>query len=110
MSKKIFVAGPYNHHNAEIKRQRIDLIVGYCVELFQNGDSPISPLMMGMAMVKLANLPTDTETWVVYSETLMTGCDELHVLMLEGWEISVGIQAEVAAAKKLNIPIKYIKF
>lgn len=105
---KIFVAGPYNHPEESIKQFRLNKITEYCTNLFLNGMSPISPLLVGLNMAKFANLPTDTETWKVYSETLLKGCDELHILMLDDWEKSKGVEYEIEAAKKMNIKIKWI--
>ncbi len=106
---KIFVAGPYNHSDDKIKEFRFNKITEYCTQLFLNGLSPISPLLIGLNMARFGNLPTDTETWKVYSETLLKGCDELHVLMLNGWDISIGIKYEIQEATLRNIPIKFIK-
>lgn len=109
MSKKIFVAGPFNHPNTDIKEHRIETIKQYCVDKFREGNSPISALLMGLVYAEHSQLPTDTDTWRTFSETLLKGCDELHVLMLDGWKESSGVQSEIKAAEKLNIIIKYIK-
>ena len=109
MNKKIFVAGPYNTYDETIKEYRINTIKNYCVKMFYEGNSPISALLMGLVYAEHSSLPTDTNTWRTFSETLLKGCDELHVLMIDGWEQSSGIESEIKAANKLNIPILYIK-
>lgn len=109
MSKKIFVAGPYNASDKSIMENRMNTIKDYCVKQFLEGNSPISALLMGLVYAQHANLPTDTNTWRTFSETLLKGCDELHVLMLDGWEQSSGVKSEIESATKLNISIKYIK-
>lgn len=108
MSKKIFVAGPYNTPDDAIKEYRMNTIKDYCVKQFLDGNSPISALLMGLVYATHAELPTDTDTWRTFSETLLKGCDELHVLMVDGWELSSGVKSEIESANKLNIPIKYI--
>lgn len=35
-------------------------------------------------------------------------CDEIWVLMMDGWKESVGVQAEIKHAKKNKIPIRYV--
>lgn len=107
MSKKIFVAIPYNGTTEE-KEHRLKILSIYCISLFKDNQSPISPLLMGLMMVKEGNLPTDSETWKIYSETLLKGCDELHILMVNGWENSIGIKYEIEEANKLNIKTHYI--
>ena len=110
MSKKIFVAGPFNADSEDIKNKRVQSIAEYCVKLFNNGDSPISALLMGLSFAKYGNLTTDTDTWKVFSETMLKGCDEVHVLKIEGWQKSSGVKIEIEKAIRLNIPIKYIKY
>lgn len=92
-----------------VKEHRVKTITEYCSSQFIKGNSPISPLLLGLSYAKQSNLPTDTKTWSVFSETLLKGCDELHVLMINGWEESIGVQVEIKEAIKLKIKIKYIK-
>ncbi len=108
MSKKIFVAGPFNANSEDIKNERIKIIAEYCVKTFNGGNSPISALLMGLSFAKYGNLTTDTETWKLFSETMLKGCDEVHVLKIEGWEKSNGVKIEIEKAIELKIPIKYI--
>ncbi len=107
--KKIFVAGPYNGGDTQIKEFRLNKITEYCTNLFLGGLTPVSPLLMGLNLAKFASLPTDTDTWKVFSQTLMRGCDELHVLMIEGFDVSKGVGYEIEAAKSMGIVIKYIE-
>lgn len=109
MSKKIFVAGPYNCPDPVEKESRLNEIKNYCLRMFLNGDSPISALLMGLVYANHGTLPTDTDTWRTFSITLLKGCDELHVLKIEGWELSSGVQSEIDAAEKLGIIIRYIE-
>ena len=109
MSKKIFVAGPFNDKSEDIKNFRIKSISEYCVKLFNKGDSPISALLMGLSFAKFGNLSTDTETWTTFSETLLKGCDEMHVLCVDGWDKSTGVLAEIELANSLNIKVTYVE-
>lgn len=108
MNKKIFVACPYNDEDQNVKDIRVLTLKDYCLKLFKDGDSPISPLIMGLTLAEVGSLPTDTETWEEYSKTLMKGCDEVHVLCLKDWETSYGVNIERFEAEKLQIEIKYI--
>ncbi len=69
---------------------------------------PISALLMGLTFADVGGLPTNTETWTYFCEQMLSGCDELHVLMLDGWEKSGGVAAEIEVAKNLGIEIKYV--
>lgn len=107
-NKKIFVACPYNHEDEEVKQTRLLTLKEYCLSLFKEGHSPISPLIMGLSIAEVGALPTDTETWANYSKVLLKGCDEVHVLCLKDWELSTGVNYERFEADKLKITIKYI--
>lgn len=110
MSKKIFVAGPFNHPDQKIKDYRTRTIAQYCVKIFNEGNFPVSALLSGLAIVNYSCLPvpTDTETWRNFSMEYVDGCDELHILKLEGWEESSGLETERMMALANDIPILYI--
>jgi len=106
--KKIFVGGPFNGTEEE-KKIRTEKIAVYCVKLFNEGNSPISGLLMGLTFAQYGNLPTDTNTWIKFCENMLKGCDELHILKLEGWDKSSGVKMELEEARKLGIVIKFIE-
>lgn len=71
--------------------------------------SPIAhthPIITAGSVTQLAQF--GWEFWAAYNELLISRCDELHVLMLDGWRESVGVTAEIAIAERLNKPVKYI--
>ncbi|MBU1783170.1 DUF4406 domain-containing protein, partial [Patescibacteria group bacterium] len=37
-------------------------------------------------------------------------CYKLYVLKLDGWEESVGVQAEIKMAKELDLEIEYLNY
>lgn len=43
-------------------------------------------------------------------KSLISKCDELWVLKIDGWEQSKGVSAEIEYAESLNIPIKYKEY
>ena len=107
---KIFVSGPFNTSDEELKLKRVKTISKYCSDLFRLGITPVSALLTGLKIAEYNNLPTDTNTWVKYSEDMVEGCNELHVLMIDGYLESSGIKAEINKAIELNILVKYIPF
>lgn len=106
---KIFVAGPFNHPDQNVKDARVRAIAEYCVRMFNEHKNPISALLMGLSFAAHGNLSTDTKTWETFSGTMVRGCDELHVLMMEGWEESSGVKLEIEIAQHLGIPVRYIE-
>lgn len=107
--KKIFVAGPFNHPDQKVMDYRTKTIAEYCVKIFNEGNFPVSALLSGLSFAKYSCLPvpTDTETWRAFSKAYVKGCDEVHVLKVDGWETSSGLETEVQTAKAENIPVLY---
>lgn len=48
------------------------------------------------------------DRWRDADLSYLAKCDSMIVVMMEGWETSQGVQAEIAFAKKKKIPIEYI--
>jgi hypothetical protein len=46
--------------------------------------------------------------WEQYDRKFLERCDEVVVLMLDGWEESVGVQAEIRIAGELGKPVRYL--
>jgi len=68
----------------------------------------LSPIAFSHPVAKYG-LPTDWAYWADYDSWCLEVCDELWVLMLIGWEDSVGVTAEIELATQLGMPIRYIK-
>jgi hypothetical protein len=39
---------------------------------------------------------------------MLAACDSLTVLCISGWQESKGVQAEIAAARKMGLPVRFI--
>jgi len=107
---KIFVAGPFSTKDKDLELKRVRTISKYCADLFSQGITPVSALLTGLKIAEYNNLPTDTKTWTKFSEDMVEGCDELHVLMIDGYDVSSGVLIEIEKAKLLNIPVIYIPY
>lgn len=106
MSKAIFIAVPssgvviggkltegFLRHMADLHRQHPDF--GFVVPMMQ--DYQLLPFMPGVQ-------PT-WEVWGARCKALMRGVDEIWVLCYPGRDTSAGVNAEVAFAKELGIPV-----
>ena len=107
---KVVVVAPFNTPDVELKKKRVHTIAVYCGELFKQGIVPVSALLLGLAIAEHNDLPTDTATWINFNKGQVRSCDEMHVLMLEGYLDSIGVQTEIAEAMELGIKIKYIPY
>lgn len=109
MSQKlIFVSSPYSHKDPEIVKRRVDQVCKFCAKKIAEGFIFFSPIAYGHLMLSYCPMPSDWEFWKNYCEGFLSKCDEMIVLMLPGWQVSIGVQEEIEFATKKNIPISYI--
>lgn len=105
----IYVACAFCQADPEIRQQRIDNVSRFCAEKMRQGVVVFCPLIHNYHILKYG-LPIGWSYWEQFNKELLKRCDRLYVLKLEDWEKSVGLQAEVAIARSLNIPIEYHEY
>ena len=54
-------------------------------------------------------MPLDWAFWQRHDRRYLEACDEVVVLMLDGWRESVGVQAEIAIARELGKPVTFLR-
>ena len=104
----IYIASPYTHDNPAIVQERYEQVMEYTAELIKQGDVGVSPIVHCHVLANKFNLPTDFFFWNKYCLSLLQSADEMHILMLDGWKESLGIQYEKSFAIKYDIPITEI--
>jgi len=78
-------------------------------KLIEAGNTVVAPIVCGHAIVDQNHLPNyDCNFWLKHDLEMLHHCTQVAVVKLEGWEESVGVQAEIAEAKKLDIPVVYL--
>lgn len=53
--------------------------------------------------------PLGWDFWEEYDRVMISKCDKLIVLMLEGFETSKGVNNEIKIAEELNIPVEFME-
>lgn len=104
----IFISSPYSHKDKKVEHQRYVDTCKYAAYLIAQKKTAVSPVIVGHNLLGYEKLPSDFTFWKEYSYEMLANCKELHVLELEGWHESIGIQHEILYADKLEIPVKYI--
>jgi hypothetical protein len=105
----IYLASPYSHPDIVVRERRFRDVCHAAVDLIKAGHEVFSPIAHSHALVE-HGLPTHWSFWETHDRHHLAHCDEVVVLMLEGWYTSVGVQAELRLAKELNKPIRYLEF
>jgi|SRR6516225_289064 hypothetical protein len=103
----IYLASPYSHPDAGIREQRFQAACRAAATLLRSGHCVFSPVVHSHPLVA-HGLPTGWAFWQHVDLEHLRWCDVVVVLMLEGWEESVGVQAEIRTARALGKPVRYL--
>jgi len=103
----IYLASPYSHPDKAVEARRFGVVCRKAAEMMRDGYVVFSPIAHTHSIALAGNLPTGWDYWKRVDRELVMLCSRMVVLMLDGWEQSVGVQAEIEYAKELRIPIEY---
>ena len=53
-------------------------------------------------------MPTEWSFWERIDRAHLERCDEVAVLMFDGWEKSVGVREEIGIARALGKPVRFL--
>src|SRR5262249_38111952 len=103
----IYLASPYSHTDADVRQQRFHAACLTTVALMRAGHTVFCPVVYGHPLAS-HGLPTDWAFWERYNREHLARCDQLVVLMLDGWKESIGVREEVRIAAELGKPVRYV--
>lgn len=106
--KKIFVSLPYNDADVTVINTRVQAAALHCAKILESGDIPVCPVVSGHSI--MVYKPTTTfKDWLEYSLTFLDeNIDVVHILKLDGWDKSAGVQREIELANFFETPIFYV--
>mgnify|MGYP001599269435 CR=1 FL=1 len=104
----IYLASPYSHPDPKIKERRFQDVCRYAAAMFRNGIHVFSPIAHTHPISVYGLWEWKWEQWKEYDLEFIAMCSEMWVLMLPGWEESVGVAAEIKIAKGLGKPVRYV--
>ena len=103
----IYLASPYSDSEVAVREQRFEAACAATAALIHAGHQVYSPIVHGHPLTH-HRIPGDWTFWEPHARWHLERCDELVVLILDGWEQSKGVQAEIDRAKKLGKPVRYL--
>jgi nucleoside 2-deoxyribosyltransferase len=104
----IYLASPYTHVDPAIRQQRFEAACRAAAALICRGQTVFSPIAHSHAICAFG-VPLDWRFWERLDRRYLEACDEMVVLMLDGWRESVGVKAEIAIARELGKPVTYLR-
>jgi len=103
--KKIYLASPYTHPEKLIRRQRFNAACRAAARLMEAGNIVFSPIAHSHPISLHLDNSLDLGFWMAQDRAFVDWCDELHVLMIPGWDTSKGVAMEIAWACEAGKPV-----
>jgi hypothetical protein len=91
-----------------VREQRFRAACRVVATHLRAGRPTFSPIVHSHALVE-HGLPTNWKFWEPFNRPHVERCSEVVVLMLAGWETSIGVQAEIKLAKELGRPVRFVE-
>jgi hypothetical protein len=107
MKTLVYLASPYSHPDPAVRLQRFHEACRKAADLMHHGFLVFSPIAHSHSIAVGWGLPLGWEYWEDFDLRLISTCDEMIVLMLPGWQDSVGVTQEIGIAANLGKPIHY---
>lgn len=102
----IYLASVYSlNADKELMQKRFEYVEKYVAT---SEEHLYSPIVYSHAFGLKYELPKEYKFWKQRDRNSLQRCDALYVLMMPGWEDSIGVTDEIAYAKSINKPIKMI--
>lgn len=101
----IYLASPYSHPDPAIRQARHDAVARFAGAMIKRGMVVYSPIAHTHAIAQVCDLPGTWEFWKRQDEAMLDLASGLVVLCLDGWQESVGVQAEIAYANCRGIEV-----
>jgi len=108
VNELIYLACPYSHKDNNIMHERFLSVNKVAARLMKEGKYIYSPISHTHPIKLAGELPGGWDYWEGYDRRILSACDRIIVLRLEGWEQSTGVQAEIKIGKEMSIPVDYI--
>lgn len=115
----VYLASPYTatreygddvRPDPETEAYRATCAASCAARMMEAGTLVYSPIAHGHALVTAAVRPLDVSyaRWMRHCLRMLRTCDELAVLAIPGWRESRGVQTEIAEARRIGIPVRFV--
>lgn len=102
----VYVASPFSHPDLEVQRKRFYEAMRYTAwRIKEFGEVVYSPIVHCYEMALVHDFPGDADFWKRYDTIMLVPAAEMHVLQIEGWKESKGVQGEIELCRLLHKPI-----
>lgn len=100
----IYLASPYSHQDQAVQQLRFDRAARVTRRMMERGHRVFSPIVYGHTLASYG-LEMDAERWIGFDLAILANCQELGLLLLDGWKQSKGMKREFEYAVETRITI-----
>lgn len=107
-----YLSSPHSHEDYAVREARYHAALKTLGELLDQGLMVFSPIVHSHDLYKLPGWdkrPVDFVLWEKYDTELISRCDGILILMIDGWKESKGIKAEIEICRAQNKPVMYLE-
>lgn len=103
--KLAYLAVPYSSPSPFVREARWHASNAGAARLIREGYAVFAPISQSHPIARDHHLGLDWDSWAALDREMLSRCDEVHVLCIDGWQESKGIKAELAIAEELGLPV-----
>ena len=104
----VYLACPYTHEEKIVREARFVQVSKAAAKLMNQGHIVYSPIAHCHPIATYGDLPKTWSFWRRIDEVYLRHSKMLVILPLEGWNKSVGLNAEMQMAKEFNLTITWL--
>lgn len=108
LKKLVYLAVPYSHEDAQVREARFQVANTVSHALIRQGLLVFSPISHTHPIAVHGRLELGFEAWEEFDLRMLTACDELWIVLSDGWAESEGIATESRIAVGQGKPIRFV--
>jgi hypothetical protein len=101
----IYLASPYSDPIPAVRCERARMATNCAKYYLQQGVPLFSPIAYGHPLSIGTTMPTDAASWERLNIPMVAAAWRVWVLMIDGWDRSVGVAAEIEQARQKGTPL-----
>jgi hypothetical protein len=106
--KLIYLASPFNHDEETVREERRRLVTVATARFMKMGFVVYSPIVHNGTVATVYDLGRHFTFWRFHDETILSRCDAMWILLIDGWDKSFGVASEIKFSKKRKIPVSRV--
>jgi len=102
-----YLACPYSHPDESVRVQRFEQVNEFAARLMRAGVMVFSPISHTHPIAQYG-LPNSWAFWARYDRCIIEQCRGMIVCQFDGWDMSIGVAAEIEISTGLKQEIYYV--